>query len=70
MVYELVLKTADHDLRLKVITLFEEAKEILKKVKMDLAGQEENFVRQLLAKCAIPYPRLLVKYHKTINKKE
>ena len=50
--------------------LFEDANKLLNKVKMELSVQEENFVRQLLATKAIPSPKLMIKYHKTINKKE
>ena len=36
---------------------------------MDFSAQEGNFVIQSLATYAIPYPKLLVRNHKTINKK-
>ena len=36
---------------------------------MELSVQEEDFARQLLAMKAIPVPKLLIKDHKTINKK-
>ena len=36
---------------------------------MDFAVQEENFVIQSLATRAIPSPNLIIKDHKTINKK-
>ena len=36
---------------------------------MNLSVQEENNVIQSLAIRAIPYPKLLIKYHKTINEK-
>ena len=36
---------------------------------MELSVQEETFVRQSLMKQAIPSPRLIIKYHKTINEK-
>ena len=38
-------------------------------MKIKLSDKEEKFVRQLLATRAIPFPKLLIKYHKTINKK-
>ena len=37
---------------------------------MNLSVQEEQSVRQLLATCAIPSPKLLIKHHKKINMKE
>ena len=46
----------DLALRPKVIALFEDAKQLLEKVKMDLSVQEENLVRQLLPTRAIPSP--------------
>ena len=39
----------------------------MEKVRMDLSLQEKHFVIQLPATRAIPYPKLLMKYHKTIN---
>ena len=36
---------------------------------MDISVHEEKFLRQFLATQAIPYPKLLIKYHKKINKK-
>ena len=36
-------------------------------MKLDLSVKEEEFVRQLIAKKVIPSPKLLIKYHKTIN---
>ena len=53
-----------------MIALFEDAKKLIEKVRMNLSDQEENFVRQLLATRAIPSPKLLIKDHKTINGKE
>ena len=52
-----------------MVALFEDANLLLDKVKMELSVQEETFVRQLLATKAIPSPKLLIKDHKTINKK-
>ena len=60
-------KAADLALRSKVVALFEDANCLLDKVKMELSVQEENFVRQSLAMKAIPVPKLLIKYHKTIS---
>ena len=68
-VYDHLLKAADLALRAKVVALFEDANCLLDKVKMELSVQEENFVRQSLAMKAIPVPKLLIKYHKTINEK-
>ena len=62
-------KAADLALRAKVVALFEDANCLLDKVKMELSVQEEKFVRQSLATKAIPAPKLLIKDHKTINKK-
>ena len=45
-VSDYLLKGSDLALRPKAITLFEDANELLKKVKMNLLVQEENFVRQ------------------------
>ena len=42
---------------------------LLEKVKLDLSVKEEEFVIQSLETKAIPYPKLLIKYHKTINEK-
>ena len=56
-------------IRLKVVALFEDENKLLNKVKMEFSVQEENFVRQSLAMKSIPYPKLLIKDHKTINKK-
>ena len=53
----------------KVIALFEEANGLIEKLKIDLTFQEEQFVKQLLDARVIPYPKLLIKDHKTINKK-
>ena len=36
---------------------------------MYLSVKEEQFERQSLMKQAISYPKILIKYHKTINKK-
>ena len=52
-----------------MVALFEDANCLLEKVKMELSVQEENCVRQSLATKAIPYPKLLIKDHKTINEK-
>ena len=49
--------------------LFENANLLLVKVKMELPVQEEEYVTQLLATRAILSPKLLIKDHKTINKK-
>ena len=64
-----LLKVADLALRPKVIALFEDMNKLLEKVKMDFSVQENNFVRQSLAAREIPSPKLLIKYHKTINDK-
>ena len=53
----------------KVIFLSEEANKLLEKVRMYLSVQEEKIVRQSLATRAIPYPNILIKYHKTIDNK-
>ena len=53
----------------KTNSLFEEANGLVEKTKMDLSIQEEQFLRQSLATLAITYPKLLIKYHKTTNKK-
>ena len=45
-VSDYLLKGSDLALRPKAITLFEDANELLEKVKMNLLVQEENFVRQ------------------------
>ena len=52
-----------------MITLFEDANKLLEKVKMELSVQEENFVKQSIAKPEISSPKLLIKYCKKINKK-
>ena len=57
------------DLCLKAITLLEEENGLIDKVKMDLSAQEEKLLRKLLTMQEIPSPKLLIKYHKTINKK-
>ena len=62
-------KAEELALHTKVVALFEDANCLLDKVKMELSVQEENFVRQSLATKAIPYPKLLIKDHKTINEK-
>ena len=62
-------KAADLALRPKVMARYEKANLLLDKVKLDLSVKEEEFVRQLLAMRAIPSPKLLIKDHKTINKK-
>ena len=62
-----LLKASDLALRPKLVALFEDAKKLLDKVKMEFSVQEETFVRQLLATKAILYPKLLIKDHKTIN---
>ena len=64
-----LLKVADLALRPKVIALFEDMNKLLEKVKMDFSVQENNFVRQSLVAREIPSPKLLIKYHKTINDK-
>ena len=68
-VYDHLLKAADLTIRPKVMALFEDANLLLEKVKMELSVKEEEFVRQSLATQAIPSPKLLIKYHKTINEK-
>ena len=62
-----LLKAEDLALHPKLVALFEDADELLEKLKMELSVQEENFVRQSLAMRAISSPKLLIKYHKTIN---
>ena len=64
-----LLKAADLALRAKVVALFEDAKLLLYKAKMESSVQEENFVRQSLATKAIPSPKLLINDHKKINEK-
>ena len=56
-------------LRPNLVAMFEDANKLLDKVKIELSVQEEKFVRQSLATRAILYPKLLIKDHKTINKK-
>ena len=68
-VYEHFLKAEDLDIRPEVVALFEDANKLLDKVKMELSVQEENYVRQLIATKSIPSPKLLIKYHNTINEK-
>ena len=68
-VSENLLKAADLDLRLKVVSLVEDANTLLDKVKMKLSFQEGKFVRQSLATRDIPYSKLLIKDNKTINQK-
>ena len=62
-------KAADLALRPKLIALYENANILLEKVKLYLAVKEEEFVRQSLATQVILYPNLLIKDHRTINKK-
>ena len=64
-----LLKASDFALRLKVIGLFEEANVLLEKVKIGLSVQEEQFSRQPLMTREIPYPKILIKDNKTINKR-
>ena len=52
------------------MAIYENANLLLEKVKLDLSVKEEEFVRQLLATRAIPSPKLIIKDHKAINKKE
>ena len=61
-------KAADLALRPKVMELYENANLLLENVKLDLSVKEEDFVRQSLATRAILSPKLLIKYHKAINK--
>ena len=68
-VSDYLLKATDLDLHPKVITLFEEANGLIERVGMDLLVQEEQFIRQFLATREIPSPKILIKYHKKINKK-
>ena len=42
---------------------------LLDNVKMELLVQEEKFVRQSLAMRSMTSPKLLIKYHKTINER-
>ena len=63
------LKAANIAIRPKVMALFEDANKLLDKVRMELSVQEDIYVRQLLATRAILSPKLLIKYHKTINGK-
>ena len=51
----------------KVMALYKNANLLLEKVKLDLSVKKEEFVRQSLATRVIPSPKLLIKYHKTIN---
>ena len=51
------------------MALFEDTNLLLEKVKMELSVKEEEFSRQSLATRATPYPKLLIKDHKTINKR-
>ena len=50
------------------MALYENTNLLLEKVKLELSVKEEEFVRQLPATRAILSPKLLIKYHKTINK--
>ena len=63
-----ILKVADLTIRPKVMSLSEESNLLLEKVKIELSVKEEEFLRQPLATRAIPSLKLLIKYHKTINK--
>ena len=51
------------------MALYEYANLLLEKLKLELSVKEEEFVRQSLAARVIPSPKLLIKYHKTINEK-
>ena len=51
------------------MALYENTNLLLEKVKLELSVKEEEFVRQSLAARVIPSPKLLIKYHKTINEK-
>ena len=51
------------------MAVYENANLLLDYVKLDLFVKEEEFVRQSLATRAIPYPKILIKDHKRINKK-
>ena len=62
-------KVADLALRSKVMALLENAHLLLEKLKLELPVKEEEFVRQSLETRAIPSPKLLIKYQKTINRK-
>ena len=64
-----ILKASDLAIRPNVVALFEDAKKLLDKVKMEFSVQEESFVRQSLAMRAIPSPKLLIKDHNKTNKK-
>ena len=70
MVSDHLQKAVDLAIRPKVMALFENANLLLEKVKMEFSVQEEEFVRQLIATQAIPYPKLIIKDHKKINNKE
>ena len=59
----------DLAIRPKVVALFEDANKLLYKVKMEFSVQEKHFVRQSPAMRSILSPKLLIKDHKTINKK-
>ena len=60
-------KAADLALRPNFMALYKNANLLLEKVKLDLSLKEEESVRQFLVSRAIPYPKLLIKDHKTIN---
>ena len=64
-----LLKAADLALCPKAIALFEDLKKLLEIVKMNLSVQEEDFVRQSLPTREILSQNILMKDHKTINKK-
>ena len=64
-----MLKAADLDFPRKLIALLEEVNGLIGKMKMDLSVQEEQCVRQLPTTRAIPFPKLLIKDHKTIKRK-
>ena len=64
-----LLKTNKLYLFPKVISLFDEAKYIIEKVKMDLSSQEGQFVRQFLGTRDIPSPKLIIKYQNKIKYK-
>ena len=68
-VSEHLIKAADLTLRPKVIALFEDANKLLEKLKLEMSGQEENCLILSLVTQAILYPKLLIRYQKTINEK-
>ena len=60
-----LLKAANLSLLPKAIIMFEEAKRLILKMKMDLSVH----TRKLIATREIPSPKLLIKDHNTINEK-